>query len=118
MLVCPRCDLTLTLHGDKNELICHQCGYKRGQPKICPACGSATIRQLGVGTETVEAVVRKLLPDANILRWDAETSRFKDAHEIILSHFMNHRADILNWNTDDLEGFGFSNGDSGWSDPG
>ncbi len=95
VLVCPRCDLTLTLHGDKNELICHQCGYKRGQPKICPECSSATIRQLGVGTETVEAAVRKLLPDANILRWDAETSRFKDAHEIILSHFMNHRADIL-----------------------
>jgi primosomal protein N' (replication factor Y) (superfamily II helicase) len=95
VLVCPRCDLTLTLHGDKNELICHQCGYKRGQPKICPACNSATIRQLGVGTETVEAAVRKLLPDANILRWDAETSRYKDAHEIILSHFMNHRADIL-----------------------
>jgi primosomal protein N' (replication factor Y) len=95
VLVCPRCDLTLTLHGDKNELICHQCGYKRGLPRICPKCSSTTIRQLGVGTETVEAAVRKLLPDANILRWDAETSRFKDAHEIILSHFMNHRADIL-----------------------
>jgi primosomal protein N' (replication factor Y) len=95
VLVCPRCDLTLTLHGEKNELICHQCGYKRGQPKVCPKCISTTIRQLGVGTETVEAAVRTLLPDANILRWDAETSRFKDAHEIILSHFMNHRADIL-----------------------
>ena len=95
VLVCPRCDLTLTLHGDKNELICHQCGYRRGLPKVCPECRSTTIRQLGVGTETVEAAVRKLLPDANILRWDAETSRFKDAHEIILSHFMNHRADIL-----------------------
>jgi primosomal protein N' (replication factor Y) len=94
-LVCPRCDLTLTAHGEKNDLFCHQCGYKRSMPSSCPGCNSKAIRQLGVGTESVEAAVRKLLPSANILRWDAETSRFKDAHEIILSHFVNHRADIL-----------------------
>ncbi len=95
VIKCPRCDLPLTSHGEKNVLICHQCGYQREQPKRCPQCDSTAIRQLGTGTETVEAAVRQLLPDANILRWDAETSRFKDAHEIILSHFINHRADIL-----------------------
>jgi primosomal protein N' (replication factor Y) len=95
VIKCPRCDLPLTSHGDKNELICHQCGYRREQPKRCPQCDSTAIRQLGTGTETMEAAVRQLLPDANILRWDSETSRFKDAHEIILSHFINHRADIL-----------------------
>ncbi len=92
---CPRCDLPLTSHGEKNDIICHQCGYSRKIPGTCPECRSTAIRQLGVGTETVEAAVQKLLPDANILRWDAETTRFKDAHEIILSHFSNHRADIL-----------------------
>lgn len=95
VILCPRCNLPLTSHGEKNELFCHQCGYQRGQPKRCPQCDSTAIRQLGTGTETVEAAVRELLPDVNILRWDAETSRFKDAHEIILSHFVNHRADIL-----------------------
>ena len=95
VIKCPRCDLPLTSHGDRNELICHQCGYQRGLPKHCPQCDSTAIRQMGTGTETVEAAVRELLPEANILRWDAETSRFKDAHEIILSHFVNHRADIL-----------------------
>ena len=95
VIKCPRCDLPLTSHGERNELICHQCGYQRGLPKRCPQCDSTAIRQMGTGTETVEAAVRELLPEANILRWDAETSRFKDAHEIILSHFVNHRADIL-----------------------
>ena len=30
-----------------------------------------------------------------MLRWDWETTRQKDAHEIILSHFASHRADVL-----------------------
>ena len=94
-LTCPRCDLPLASHGEQQNLICHQCGYTRGLPQKCPHCNSTAIRQLGVGTETVEAEVRRLLPEANILRWDAETARFKGSHEIILAHFANHRADIL-----------------------
>jgi primosomal protein N' (replication factor Y) len=30
-----------------------------------------------------------------VLRWDWETTREKDAHELILTHFANHNADIL-----------------------
>lgn len=95
VLKCPRCDLTLTRHGEGEALLCHQCGYRRNQPLVCPECSSTAIRHLGAGTESVEVEVRKLLPRANILRWDAETTQYKDAHEIILSHFMNHRTDIL-----------------------
>ncbi len=36
-----------------------------------------------------------LFPSARVLRWDWETTRQKDAHEIILSHFAAHRADVL-----------------------
>jgi primosomal protein N' (replication factor Y) len=39
--------------------------------------------------------VAALFPDARTLRWDWETTRQKDGHEIILSHFSNHRADVL-----------------------
>ena len=53
------------------------------------------MRQYGAGTEKVEAEAQALFPQARILRWDAETTRHKGAHEIILSHFANHRADIL-----------------------
>ena len=34
-------------------------------------------------------------PKARTLRWDWETTRQKDAHEIILSHFAAVRADVL-----------------------
>ena len=39
--------------------------------------------------------MQALFPSARTLRWDWETTRRKDAHEIILSHFSAHRADVL-----------------------
>lgn len=95
VLRCPRCDLALTYHEDQKKLLCHTCGYTRLLPAKCPQCGSDQIKQYGTGTEGVEKALRALLPDAVALRWDADTSRQKDAHEIILAHFAGHRADIL-----------------------
>ncbi|MCE5209567.1 MAG: primosomal protein N' [Chloroflexi bacterium] len=97
-LKCPRCDLPLTWHtleDGQGILICHVCGYRRKMPSTCPQCGSTRIRQFGAGTEKVESELKDLFPEARVLRWDASTTTGKDAHEIILSHFANHRADIL-----------------------
>jgi primosomal protein N' (replication factor Y) (superfamily II helicase) len=100
-LRCPRCSLPLTYHLEPGReagaglLICHMCHYKRQMPHKCPQCGSAHIRQYGAGTEKVEEEVQKLYPQARTLRWDAETTRLKGAHEILLSHFTRHQADIL-----------------------
>lgn len=95
VLRCPRCDSPLTYHEDQKKLVCHTCGYTRLLPTHCPQCGSDQIKQYGTGTEGVEKVLHELYPGASTLRWDAETTREKGSHEIILSHFANHRADIL-----------------------
>ena len=94
-LRCPRCDTPLTFHRPQDRLTCHHCGYQRKMPASCPACGSKRIRGVGTGTETVEQEVQRLYPEARTLRWDWDTTRQKGAHEIILSHFANHRADLL-----------------------
>ncbi len=103
-LKCPNCDAPLTYHVEGQtsnvgrstfDLRCHRCGYTRQMPKKCPVCGSDQIRQYGLGSEKVEAEVEALFPLARTLRWDRETTRQKDAHEIILSHFTAHRADVL-----------------------
>jgi primosomal protein N' (replication factor Y) len=118
-LHCPRCDTPLTyhrpLHSPNNlvpssgsggskaishavseaALTCHHCGYRRKMPSTCPNCGSTHIRQFGTGTERVEADLQNLYPDVRTLRWDYETTRKKGAHEIILTHFQAHRADVL-----------------------
>ena len=103
-LKCPRCDIPLTYHASdrvtggaprKKVLTCHHCNYQRNLPKTCPNCGGSRIRHYGTGTERVESEVQSLFPDARTLRWDYETTRQKGAHDIILSHFANHRADVL-----------------------
>jgi primosomal protein N' (replication factor Y) (superfamily II helicase) len=98
VLKCPQCDSPLTFHSaiEQGEALqCHRCGYQRGFPKTCPSCRGEQIRAYGLGSEKVEAEVRRLFPEARTLRWDWETTREKDAHEIILSHFASHRADVL-----------------------
>ncbi len=95
VLRCPRCDLPLAYHGGAKALVCHTCHYQRALPAHCPQCGSVHIRQYGSGTERVEQEVQKLFPQAGVLRWDSETAARKGAHEVLLSHFINHRADIL-----------------------
>ncbi len=99
-LKCPRCDTPLTQHAASGKsqvasLQCHRCGYQRKMPEKCPECGSRKIRAYGLGSEKVEDEVSTLFPDARVLRWDWDTTRTKDAHELILSHFTAHRADIL-----------------------
>jgi primosomal protein N' (replication factor Y) (superfamily II helicase) len=95
---CPRCDIPLVYHsvtsGPQN-LICHRCNYRRQMPTHCPNCRGTRIRQLGTGTERVEEEVQKLLSEARVLRWDAETTHQKGSHAILLTHFGNHQADIL-----------------------
>ncbi len=109
-LKCPRCDIPLIYHRSQKSpypgstgstpkstetLTCHHCNYQRKLPITCPKCGSRRIRQYGTGTETVETEVQALFPAARTLRWDYETTRQKGAHDLILSHFANHRADVL-----------------------
>jgi len=101
VLKCPRCEMPLTYHSavegrpDAVYLLCHYCGYQRQMPATCPNCKSRRIRQYGMGTERVEAEVQALFPRARTLRWDAETTRKKGAHEVILGHFIAGRADVL-----------------------
>ena len=102
-LDCPRCDTPLTQHAPTfqpsrlkpSTLLCHRCGYQRQMPKVCPACKSTKIRGYGLGSQRVEAEVNALFPSARTLRWDWDTTRKKGAHDLILSHFTAHRADIL-----------------------
>ena len=92
---CPRCDVSLTFYANRNKIICHHCNYERDAPTICPSCEGTRIRSFGIGTEKVEEEVRRLFPDARVLRLDRDTVTKKDALPALLRSFRSGEADIL-----------------------
>jgi primosomal protein N' (replication factor Y) len=92
---CDNCDVSLTYHQTKKHLRCHYCGIVRPVPVICPKCRSIEIRLHAFGTQQVEEELKRLFPDAVILRMDRDTTTRKGAHDRILSAFGNGQADIL-----------------------
>ena len=97
VITCPNCTVSLTYHreGDRDTLKCHYCGYVRSVPEKCPTCGSEHLGRKGFGTQLVAGELAALYPKARILRMDADAAGGKFSHDIILSKFRNHEADIL-----------------------
>lgn len=98
VMVCPHCDVSLTLHGPqsrRSELVCHYCNHSERVPDVCPSCGGTHIRYFGAGTERIEDEVRKSFPEARVARMDVDTTRRKGAHRAILGAFRAGRIDIL-----------------------
>lgn len=91
---CPHCDVSLTQHRG-GRLVCHYCGYEQPGVTVCPECGSKYILGFKAGTQQVEDAVKKVFPQARVLRMDADTTRKKDSYDEILSAFSGGEADIL-----------------------
>ena len=92
---CNDCDVSMTYHLTENRLICHYCGKSMEIPVICPECQSKKIKYFGSGTQKIEQELKKYLPEAKVIRMDVDTTRGKNAHEIILNRFRNEKIDIL-----------------------
>jgi primosomal protein N' (replication factor Y) len=92
---CLGCSVALVQHQELDALVCHYCGYSRPMPDLCPYCGSRHIRGLGMGTQRLEGLVKRLWPAARVLRLDSDVARGPDAYFEIWEAFRERRADIL-----------------------
>jgi primosomal protein N' (replication factor Y) (superfamily II helicase) len=92
---CEHCSVAQTYHRDGDRLLCHICGAAAEPPAVCPACGDPAIRQAGLGTQRVEAALRKCFPHARIARMDADSMTRKAAYEEVLGAFRQGKLDIL-----------------------
>ncbi len=92
---CKNCDISLTLHQESHAYKCHYCGFMRASSLKCRHCGSSKIKHLGLGTEKVEAAVKKLFPDARVARMDRDTTRRKGSIVGLLKRLRSHEIDIL-----------------------
>ena len=91
---CPRCDVRLTYHSANNRLMCHYCGHSQPAPTRCPTCGGP-LKTTGTGTQKVEQELKKLFPDMEIDRMDADTVNAVNTHEKILEHFQKENVPVL-----------------------
>ncbi len=92
---CLGCSVALVQHAEIDGLVCHYCGYSRPMPSVCDHCGSRNIRGMGMGTQRLETMVKKLWPNARVLRLDSDAAKGPDSYFEIWEAFSERRADIL-----------------------
>ncbi len=103
-LLCPSCkwvarcdedDIVLTIHRrsgrgrrvpDEPELFpgplaaedaflkCHFCSRLYDYPAACPKCGETSLTPVGSGTQRIEEALRRVYPEADILRLDQDSA--------------------------------------------
>lgn len=92
---CENCSVALTYHSRNGRLMCHHCGFSQPMPETCPECGGVHLKLIGSGTQSIEDELQELLPEAQILRMDADTTEGRVSHEKLLDSFAKGKADIL-----------------------
>ncbi|MBQ9180964.1 primosomal protein N', partial [Candidatus Saccharibacteria bacterium] len=93
-ILCPNCYLPLTLHADTYELVCHTCGFHEKVPAGCPKCHTPGLIHKGFGTKMLESELRRLFPDANVARFDADSKKGEDL-AAVYTEVKNGEVDIL-----------------------
>ena len=93
--MCSHCDVPLKYHKNDGMLHCHYCGRKFPLERACPNCGEPFYKLAGTGTERVEEEIRRLFPEARVLRMDYDTTRKKDAHRLIFESFQKGKRIFL-----------------------
>lgn len=92
---CTACEVTLTYHSYDNKLKCHYCGLTIAAAENCFNCGSDTLESKGIGTQQIQEALTERFPGISILRMDQDTTRAKNAHDMILSAFRKGNSQIL-----------------------
>jgi len=91
----PNTGVNLRYFKNKNILSSSYSDYQIPFPDICPDCGNMNLLQKGFGTEKVQEVLEKILPNARIERFDRDEIKNFDDLERKLHDFHEHKIDIF-----------------------
>ena len=80
VITCPHCSISMTYHAANHRLVCHYCGYSVPFTQECPYCHQKEVHYSGSGTQRAEEALQELLPEASILRLDADSTLAKNAY--------------------------------------
>lgn len=91
---CPNCNISLTYHKSDNSIKCHYCGLDEQFSNRCNSCGM-NFRGTGIGTQTVEQELIKLIPGARVHRMDKDSAGSKLKLMDIYNKLQNDELDVL-----------------------
>ncbi|MFC1567178.1 primosomal protein N' [bacterium] len=107
---CPNCDVSMVYHETSEQhLVCHYCGHKAANIKVCPNCKSEHIRFFGTGIQKAEKLIKKSFPTAKLLRLDSDIARDRAKFDQIYESFKRNEYDILLATQIGMKGLDFPN---------
>ncbi len=91
---CPNCSINLVYHKNKNNLLCHYCGFKSSLKRTCVKDGECDIIFCGPGVERISEEVKKNFPSKKIEIFSSDTMN-KKGSSIKLEKIINNDVQIL-----------------------
>ena len=105
---CPNCSINLVYHKNKNNLLCHYCGYKSDLKKNCLKEGNCEFIFSGPGVERISEEVKKKFPRKKVEIFSSDTMNKNDSKEKI-NKIINNETQILVGTQLISKGFHFPN---------
>ena len=106
--MCPNCSINLVYHKNKNNLLCHYCGFKGSLNRDCVKDGKCENIFSGPGVERISEEVKKNFPNKKIEIFSSDTMNKKDS-SIKLEKIINNEIQILIGTQLISKGFHFPN---------
>ncbi len=91
---CPNCSINLVYHKNKDNLLCHYCGYKTFLERDCQKEGRCNFKFTGPGVERISEEVKKNFPQKKIEIFSSDTMNKKDSKDK-LERIVNNEVEIL-----------------------
>ena len=91
---CPNCSINLVYHKNKNNLLCHYCGFKTSLKRDCQKEGNCNFIFSGPGVERISEEVKKNFPSKKIEIFSSDTMNKKSSKEK-LEKIINNEIEIL-----------------------
>lgn len=89
---CPHCRSHLVFHKKDNTLRCHLCDFKITAYTHCTKCHQPLKLSTGLGTQRIEACLKKLYKNVRVLRLDSDVIK---EHPNWYNDILDHKYDII-----------------------
>ncbi len=105
---CPHCSINLVYHKNKNNLLCHYCGFKTSLDRDCLKNDKCDFIFSGPGVERISEEVKRTFPTRKVEIFSSDTMNKKSSKDK-LEKIVNNEIEILVGTQLISKGFHFPN---------